>query len=127
MSIAEGERAMTVLADKTCEACRKGAPLATQEDTAEYMPQLPGWQITVMAGINHLGKTYKFKNFEQALQFTNKIGAIAEQEKHHPAILTEWGQVTVTWWTHKIAGLHVNDFIMAAKTEEISRGRSNLI
>jgi 4a-hydroxytetrahydrobiopterin dehydratase len=118
---------MTVLADKACEACRKGAPLATQEDIAKYMPQLPDWQITVMAGINHLGKTYKFKNFAQALQFTNRVGAIAEQENHHPAILTEWGQVTVTWWTHKIAGLHVNDFIMAAKTEEISSSSSNLI
>ncbi len=118
---------MTVLANKACEACRKGAPLVTQEDIAKYMPQLPDWQITVMAGINHLGKTYKFKNFEQALQFTNRVGVIAEQENHHPAILTEWGQVTVTWWTHKIAGLHVNDFIMAAKTEEISSSSPILI
>jgi 4a-hydroxytetrahydrobiopterin dehydratase len=120
MSISEGEIQMTFLADKTCEACREGAPLATQEDIAKYMPQLPGWQITAMSGINHLEKTYKFRNFEQALQFTNKVGAIADQAQHHPAILTEWGKVTVTWWTHKIAGLHVNDFIMAAKTEEIS-------
>ena len=111
---------MTLLAGKTCEACREGAPLATQEDIEKYMSQLPGWQIIATAGINHLEKTYKFKNFEQALQFTNKVGALAEQEKHHPALLTEWGKVTVTWWTHKIAGLHVNDFIMAAKTEEIS-------
>ncbi|MBE0577554.1 MAG: 4a-hydroxytetrahydrobiopterin dehydratase [Desulfuromonadales bacterium] len=111
---------MTILADKTCEACREGAPLATPEEIADYMSQLPGWQVTVIAGINQLKKTYKFKNFEQALEFTNKVGAIAEQEKHHPAILTEWGKVTVSWWTHKIAGLHVNDFIMAAKTDEIS-------
>jgi len=110
---------MNLLADKTCEACRKGAPLATQDDIAKYMPQLPGWKIIEVAGINQLKKTYEFKNFEQALYFTNMVGAIAEQEKHHPAILTEWGKVTVTWWTHKIAGLHVNDFIMAAKTEEI--------
>ncbi len=60
------------------------------------------------------------KNFKQALQLTNQIGAIAEQEGHHPAILTEWGgRVTVSWWTHKIGGLHVNDFIMAAKTDEL--------
>ena len=111
---------MTLLADKTCEACREGAPLATPEEIADYMSQLPGWQVTVIAGINQLKKTYKLKNFEQALEFTNKVGAIAEQEKHHPAILTEWGKVTVSWWTHKIAGLHVNDFIMAAKTDEIS-------
>ncbi len=111
---------MTFLTEKTCEACREGAVLATQEDIAKYMPQLPGWHIAVIAGINHLEKIYKFKNFEQALQFTNKVGAIAEQQKHHPAILTEWGKVTVSWWTHKIAGLHVNDFIMAAKTDGIS-------
>ncbi|MGK2944672.1 MAG: 4a-hydroxytetrahydrobiopterin dehydratase [Desulfuromonadales bacterium] len=111
---------MTLLADKTCEACRQGAPLATPEEIADYLSQLPGWQVTVIAGTNQLKKTYKFKNFEQALEFTNKVGAIAEQEKHHPAILTEWGKVTVSWWTHKIAGLHVNDFIMAAKTDEIS-------
>lgn len=111
---------MNFLANKTCEACREGAPLATQEDIAKYMTQLPGWQITAIAVINHLEKTYKFKNFEQALHFTNRVGAIAEQEKHHPAILTEWGKVTVTWWTHKIAGLHVNDFIMAAKTDGIN-------
>ncbi len=93
--------------------------MATQEEIERYMPQLSGWQITVVAGIKHLQKSYQFKNFEQALQFTNKVGAIAEQEKHHPAILLEWGMVTVTWWTHKIAGLHANDFIMAAKTDEL--------
>ena len=94
--------------------------MATEEEIAKYMSQLSGWQIIVIAGINHLQKIYKFKNFEQALHFTNKVGAIAEQEKHHPAILTEWGKVTVTWWTHKITGLHANDFIMAAKTDDIS-------
>ncbi|WP_020678293.1 4a-hydroxytetrahydrobiopterin dehydratase [Geopsychrobacter electrodiphilus] len=110
---------MTLLADKICQACREGAPLATREDIATYMSQLPGWQIFGVEGINHLEKTYKFKNFKQALEFTNKVGAIAEQEKHHPAILTEWGKVKVSWWTHKIAGLHDNDFIMAAKTDLI--------
>ena len=111
---------MFFLADMICGACREGAPLATEEDIAKYMPQLPGWQITVIADVNQLKKTYKFSNFKQALQFTNEVGTIAEQEKHHPAILTEWGKVTVTWWTHKIAGLHDNDFIMAAKTDEIA-------
>ena len=62
----------------------------------------------------------RFKNFEQALQFTNKLGTVAEQQNHHPAILTEWGKVTVSWWTHKIGGLHKNDFIMAARTDAIN-------
>ena len=64
-------------------------------------------------------KVYKFKNFVQALEFTNKVGAIAEEENHHPLIIKEWGRVTLQFWTHKIGGLHKNDFIMAAKTDEL--------
>ena len=64
-----------------------------------------------------LERLFHFPSFADALAFTNRVGAIAEDEGHHPALLTEWGQVTVTWWTHKIRGLHRNDFIMAAKTE----------
>jgi len=110
---------MASLSVKHCEACRAGAPLATRQEIAEYMSQLPGWQILEVAGVNHLQKGYSFKNFAQALKFTTQVGAIAEEENHHPAILTEWGKVTVTWWTHKIAGLHTNDFIMAAKTDDL--------
>jgi len=110
---------MVSLVDKTCEACRAGAPLATRQEIAEYMSQLAGWQILDVAGVNHLQKGYRFKTYAQALKFTNQVGAIAEEENHHPAILTEWGKVTVTWWTHKIAGLHANDFIMAAKTDDL--------
>lgn len=110
---------MTVLKNKICEACSKGAPLATSEEINHYLPQLTGWEILVVAGVNRLQKTYRFKNFEQALQFANKVGEIAERENHHPALLTEWGLVTVTWWTHKISGLHLNDFIMAAKTDQL--------
>lgn len=111
---------MSTLASRNCEACRAGAPLATPEETAAYLLQLPGWQVIEVAGVKRLEKAYTFKNFDQALRFTNAVGALAEQENHHPAILTEWGKVTVTWWTHKIAGLHGNDFVMAAKTEEAS-------
>ena len=67
--------------------------------------------------IKRLARAYKFKDFSQALNFANQVGALAEEEGHHPALLTEWGQVTVTWWTHKIKRLHSNDFIMTAKTE----------
>jgi 4a-hydroxytetrahydrobiopterin dehydratase len=110
---------MVSLVDKTCEACRAGSPLATRQEIVEYMSQLAGWQILDVAGVNHLQKVYRFKNFAQALKFTTQVGAIAEEENHHPAILTEWAKVTVTWWTHKIAGLHANDFIMAAKTDDL--------
>jgi 4a-hydroxytetrahydrobiopterin dehydratase len=110
---------MTLLADRSCTACRAGAPLATRGEIERYLPQLPGWRITVVAGVERLEKAYPFKDFAQALHFANQVGAIAEQHNHHPALLTEWARVTVSWWTHKIAGLHVNDFIMAAKTERI--------
>ncbi len=110
---------MSSLADKSCEVCRSGAPMATRQEREDYLAQLDGWQIMDVDGINHLQKVYRFKNFTQALDFTNRVGAIAEAENHHPAILTEWGKVTVTWWTHKISGLHSNDFIMAAKTDDL--------
>jgi 4a-hydroxytetrahydrobiopterin dehydratase len=110
---------MTNLTSKTCEVCRIGAPLASQEEIDEFMPQLKDWEIMEIEGIKRLQKTFKFDNFAEALAFTNKVGALSEQENHHPAILTEWGKVTVSWWTHKIKGLHVNDFVMAAKTDDI--------
>jgi 4a-hydroxytetrahydrobiopterin dehydratase len=110
---------MAHLARKTCEACRIGAPLATQAEINEFMPQLQGWEIVEIDGIKRLQKAFKFNDFADALAFTDKIGALCEQENHHPSILTEWGKVTVTWWSHKIKGLHVNDFIMAAKTDEL--------
>ncbi|NQU67732.1 MAG: 4a-hydroxytetrahydrobiopterin dehydratase [Candidatus Marinimicrobia bacterium] len=108
---------MNELTQIKCEACRVGAPKATPEEIDQYMPMIPEWMIIEDSGINKLTRTYSFDDFEQALAFTNRIGAIAEEEGHHPALLTEWGKVTVTWWTHKIEGLHVNDFVMAAKSD----------
>ena len=108
---------MTDLAGKKCVACRSDAPRATSEEVERFMPQLPEWKLIQVEGVDRLTRTFKFKNFVEALAFTNEVGEIAEQEQHHPALLTEWGRVTVTWWTHKIKGLHVNDFVMAAKTD----------
>lgn len=110
---------MTELANKTCTACRVGAPLATEEEVISFKPQIPEWEIVEVEGINHLIRNFKFNGFLDALHFTNKVGELAESESHHPAILTEWGRVKVSWWTHKIKGLHVNDFIMAAKTDQL--------
>jgi 4a-hydroxytetrahydrobiopterin dehydratase len=110
---------MAILSQMKCEACRKGAPQATEKEISEFMPQLPGWNVVERQGIHQLEKAYSFDDFAQALAFTNRIGEIAESENHHPAILTEWGRVTVNWWTHKIKGLHRNDFIMASRTDEV--------
>lgn len=103
----------------TCEVCKKGAPQATSEEIDSYMSQIPDWLVIEVDGEKQLTRGYKFKNFREALEFTNRVGEIAEEAGHHPAILTEWGRVTVNWWTHKIYGLHLNDFAMAAKTDAV--------
>lgn len=108
---------MSTLTEMKCVPCRGGEPTVTDEEMADLHPQVPEWQIVERNGIKQLERSFKFKNFAQALAFTNNVGEIAEAEGHHPALLTEWGKVTVTWWTHKIKGLHRNDFIMAARTD----------
>jgi len=110
---------MTQLNQKTCTACRTDAPKATQQQIQEALAGLPEWKLIQVDGIDQLQRVYKVKNFVDAMALTQAIGLVAEEQNHHPALLTEWGKVTVTWWTHKIKGLHENDLIMAAKTEEI--------
>jgi len=111
---------MSQLTNKTCVACKVGAPLATEEEINEFMQQLPSWTIVEEDEVKHLKRIFTFNNFVDAMAFTQKVSDLAEDENHHPAILTEWGKVSVFWWSHKIKGLHVNDFIMAAKTELLS-------
>lgn len=110
---------MQRLAAMSCEACRADAPKVSPEEKAELMIQLPDWTIEEVDGEERLVRVFKFPDFVQALGFTNRVGEIAEEAGHHPAVLTEWGRVTVSWWTHKIGGLHRNDFIMAAKTNDV--------
>jgi len=107
------------LVENRCEACRVGAPQVTKQEIAELAPEIPAWSIVDRNGIKRLERSFSFPDFAQALAFTNRVGEIAEQEGHHPDLLTEWGKVTVTWWSHKIKGLHRNDFIMAAKTDAL--------
>lgn len=110
---------MDALARQKCVACRGGEPTLTDAEIAELQPQVPEWRVKEVGGMKRLERVFKFKNFVQALEFANTIGAIAEEENHHPLLVVEWGKVTVNWWTHKIGGLHKNDFIMAAKVDEI--------
>jgi 4a-hydroxytetrahydrobiopterin dehydratase len=105
------------LLEMKCVACRGGEPKLTESEISELQPQVAEWQVKEVNGEKRLERVFKFKNFAQALEFTNKIGAIAEEEDHHPLIITEYGRVTVDWWTHVIKGLHKNDFIMAAKSD----------
>ena len=107
------------LAQTRCTACLADEPTVTSEEIAMLHPEVASWSIVDKDEIKRLERTFKFKDFAEALSFTNKIGRIAEEEGHHPSILTEWERVTVTWWTHKIRGLHRNDFIVAAKTDQL--------
>ena len=110
---------MNNLVNEKCEACRVGAPVVSDAEMTTLLPQIPAWQVMEVSDIKRLVRIFKFKNFREALAFTNSVGELAEEEGHHPAILTEWGKVTVSWWTHKIKGLHRNDFIMAARTDSL--------
>ncbi|WP_226704133.1 4a-hydroxytetrahydrobiopterin dehydratase [Microbulbifer elongatus] len=109
---------MTELAAQACEACRADAPLVSDEELAELIREIPDWTPVTRDGVMQLERVFKFRNFKQALAFTNRVGEIAEEVGHHPALLTEWGKVTVTWWSHEAGGLHKNDFIMAARTDK---------
>jgi 4a-hydroxytetrahydrobiopterin dehydratase len=108
---------MTELAKMKCVACRGGVPTLTDEEITALHPDIPAWDVIEVGGVKRLERSFKLKNFIEAMAFTNMIAMIAEKEDHHPLIVTEWGKVKVQWWTHKIKGLHKNDFIMAAKTD----------
>jgi 4a-hydroxytetrahydrobiopterin dehydratase len=113
------EDKMEELTKRKCEACHAGASRISDEDISKYKPNIPEWEISEVNQIKRLVRAFKFKNFREAISFTDKVGSIAEEEGHHPLIQTEWGKVTVSWWTHAIRGLHINDFIMASKTDAL--------
>ncbi|MDI5921798.1 4a-hydroxytetrahydrobiopterin dehydratase [Halomonas sp. LR5S13] len=112
---------MSQLSEQQCEACSWDAPHVTEAEIEQYKAEIPEWQIIERDGIMKLERVFKFRNFKQALDFTNRVGEIAEEAGHHPALLTEWGKVTVTWWSHEMKGLHRNDFILAARTDEVAK------
>ena len=105
------------LAGMQCEVCRAGAPAVTDAEAAGLHRFVPDWAIVERDGVRSLERVFTFGDFARALAFTNRVGALAEAQGHHPSLLTEWGRVTVRWWTHKIKGIHRNDFIMAARTD----------
>ena len=114
---------MSRLAREPCVACRADAPRLTTAEVEALKPEVPRWSVVERDGIARLERGFGFASFAEALAFTGRVGALAEAAGHHPAITTEWGRVTVVWWTHAIAGLHRNDFVMAAKTETLYEGR----
>jgi len=110
---------MSKLSQDTCEACSADAPRLSDDELERLMPNIPGWTPINVDDIMQVQRQFTFKDFKLAMAFANRVGDLAEDAGHHPAILTEWGKVTVTWWSHSIKGLHKNDLIMAARTDEV--------
>lgn len=108
------------LASQKCEACAAGAPAVEGAERAEKLKEIPHWTVVDEDSVPKLERVFKFKDFVSALAFTQRVGEAAEEQNHHPALLTEWGKVTVRWWTHKIKNLHQNDFVMAARTDALA-------
>ena len=107
---------MSELAEKQCIPCRGGVPPLTDEEITPLAAEIPDWNV--IDG-HHLDRTYSFSNFREALDFTNQVGELAEEQGHHPDIYLAWGKVGVQLWTHKIDGLTESDFVMAAKIERV--------
>lgn len=104
------------LADKQCVPCRGGVPPLKGNELQLMLKNVPQWSVV---NEHHLTRAYKFPDFKQALDFVNKVGALAEEQGHHPDILLAWGKAEITLWTHKIDGLTESDFIMAAKIDRL--------
>ena len=102
-----------------CAACQTGSPALSRDELADLMPEVSKWQLVVVDTITRITREFHFNNFKEALAFTLSVGELAEVEGHHPEIVTRWGSVRITWWTHAINGLHRNDFICAAKTDKL--------
>ena len=110
---------MSSLTSQKSVACQADAPKVTDDELVEFIKEIPNWEPITEDSILKLRRVFNFDDYAQAVQFSNQVADLAEEEDHHPAILLEWGKVQVTWWTHKILGLHKNDFIAAAKTDRL--------
>ena len=111
---------MADLVQQACVPCLGGEVAITAAEIVAFQPQIPDWCQYQVNGEDRIERVFRFKDFKTAIAFTNAVGDLAEADAHHPAILTEWGKVTVTWWTHTVGGLHLNDLIMAAKTDKLA-------
>ncbi len=109
----------TTLVDEHCVRVTRSAKRITESERDALLDQIPDWRCVIRDDIERLERVFRFADFAGALEFTNRLGAQAQAEDHHPAILTEWGRVTVGWWTHVVGGLHRNDFVMAAHTDRV--------
>ena len=109
---------MNDLSSQSCEACQIDAPKVSQDQIQILLSEINGW-FGIDEPINKIQKIFSFKSYKDSVDFSNKVASLADDEDHHPQIVLEWGKVTVIWWSHKIEGLHKNDFICAAKTDKL--------
>jgi 4a-hydroxytetrahydrobiopterin dehydratase len=105
---------MSELSSRDCVPCRGGVPPLPAAETEKLLAQLDGWEVVNQ---HHLRKEYKFADFKESQAFVDRVGALAEQQWHHPDICFGWGRAEITIWTHKIDGLTESDFILAAKID----------
>jgi 4a-hydroxytetrahydrobiopterin dehydratase len=110
---------MPGLTDLNCVACGADAPRVSSAEAKQMMSNIPEWSIAERDGIMRLERAYSFQDFKSAWAFTDRVAELAESQGHHPSILLEWGKVSLSWWSHAIRGLHMNDFICAAKSDEL--------
>ncbi len=107
------------LSENKCEACSIDAAVLTEQQINELLPRVPSWIVHEEEDIKRLFCSFAFTDYESSVNFTNLVAKLAEEEDHHPEIVLEWGNVTVSWWSHKIKGLHKNDFVCASKTDDL--------
>lgn len=107
------------LANERCEACHVDAPRVSDEEAKDLLAEIPGWDLVTVRDVPHLKRAISVDGWEPAVELANQVAALASAEDHHPSILIEWGKLTVQWWTHAIRGLHRNDFVMAARVNEL--------
>lgn len=104
-----------------CEPCRIGGQPITDAEVRELIIKVPAWRRETRKGVKRLMREFSFIGFDEAFEFAGRIADLAREQDHHPTMLVEYGKVTIRWWTHKVRGLHRNDFIMASKTDDIAR------
>ncbi len=114
---------MSELDGQHCEVCRNSAPLANPEEIKLWLQEIPKWHLVDIEGTPQLERQFRFKNYAKAVMFANAVAALSEDQGHHPQIVLEWGLVIVRWWTHKINGLHRNDFICARSVDQLPLAR----
>ena len=109
---------MAELKSQSCEACKIDAPRLTDAEITNLISEINDWDL-IQEPVKQIKKIFSFPDYQSGVNFLNAVATMADQEDHHPELVLEWGKVTVIWWSHKIKGLHKNDFICASKTDNL--------